>query len=281
MEQEYINDGVVRSKLMAGQGLIHATSTKNLGNMSYARDHDGSAQDNFAQLMTAMEVDTEMYSILFPKLTHSCNVALVAAMPGRTGRVLIDQHSPEVLRLATFAGIDPPADFISAPEMGIDACISNSPATLLAVLPADCAPVMLFDPVSNSYALIHAGVLGTLSGIVSNCVECMLEWCNTRVTDLVCYVGPCVSADIYNLTSSGLWQAVLKGRVDQAVATSFDLRQTIAGQLRQLGVPAAQIETSRFCTGRDATLFFSNYSAKTQEEKRQQGRHISLLGRPA
>jgi len=252
-----------------------------MGNMSYARDHDGRAPDNFAKLMRVLAVDMEQYTILFPKLTHSCNVAMVAATPGRTGRVLIDQHSPEIVHLATFNGIDPPADFISEPEKGIDACISSSPETLLAVLPADCAPVMLFDPVSSNYALIHAGVLGALSGIVRHCIACMSNWCSTRATDLACYIGPCVSADIYDLTTSGLWQAVLKDRVDPAAAASFDLRQTISGQLRELGVPPAQIEISRFCTGGDSALFFSNYSARTNEEKRQQGRHVSLLGRPA
>jgi hypothetical protein len=269
----------VESALLSAHGLMNATSTKVLGNMSFARDMDGTAPENFALLLDDLEIDAGKTAILFPKLTHSANVAQVAALPGRTGRILIDQYSPEVMKLAKFSGIDPPPHFIGDPGSGIDACISASFDTCLAILPADCAPVMLYDPVTGHYAIVHAGVLGAISGIVINTVNCMTSWCGTNPSDLVCYIGPCVTSDIYVLKLSGLWNTVLKEKIDERVAENFDLKEYIVKQLVDLGVPVPRIETSGFCTGRDAHLFFSNYSAKTDEEKRIQGRHLSLIGR--
>lgn len=272
-------DGLVSSTALSGHGLINAVSTKALGNMSFSRDFDGTAPGNFGALLRKLGLDAGRETFLFPKLTHSSNVALVRAVPGRSGRVLIDQSSPEVVELARFAGIDPPADFIAAPETGMDACISDSPDCCLAILPADCAPVMLYDPASGYYALVHAGVLGALSGIVLNTVRCMERWCGTEPARLLCHIGPCVTSDFYDLRQSGLWNSVLKHHVAPAIAEHFELRTLIAEQLLSLGLARANIGSSRYCTGSDAELFFSNYSARTQEEKRLQGRHLALLGR--
>jgi YfiH family protein len=279
LNQEILEDGVVESSLLTNQGIVNATSTKALGNMSISRDLDGSAQSNFANLMRVLNIDIERQSVLFPKLTHSSNVALVAAREGRTGRINIDQNSPEIVELARFEGINPPQDFIADPASGIDACISSSPDTFLAVLPADCAPVMIYDPKTGYYALAHSGVLGTFSGIVINTVNSMRQWCQTNPSDLVVYLGPCVTSKIYNLKLSGLWNKVLRDRVDADVAENFELKEYIKRQLLELGVLEANIETSRFCTGSDDQLFFSNYSAKTVEDKQKQGRHLSIVGR--
>lgn len=249
--------------------------------MSFSRDVDGRAAEHYRELLNLLGIDEKEESVVFPNLKHSANVALLEKKAGRNGRILLDQNSPEVVRLAKYDGINPPRDFIPNPETGIDACISSSENFYLAILPADCAPVFIYDKRSGYYGIVHAGVLGAFSGIVRNTIECMRLWCRTEVSDLVCYIGPCITSRVYSLESSGLWEKVLKDVVNPAEARDFDLKSFLHAQLLQLGVRPSEIEESDLCTGSDTELFFSNYSARTVADKMSQGRTISIIGAKA
>lgn len=279
LKMECLNAGIVQSVKLLGLGVPHGTSTKSLGNMSFARDHDGHAERNLGDVFRRVGIREKGNSILFLNLTHSANVALVKKVEKRSGRIVLSQESPEIISLSKSKGIDPPRDFIPNPEEGIDACISKSEDLFLAILPADCAPVFLYDPVTQYYGIVHAGVLGVFSGIVPHTVECMREWAGSTLEDIECYVGPCISSRMYQLQSSGLWKTILQDRVSLHDAENFDLKQNLKMQLLKVGLIESRIQLSDFCTGSDTELFFSNYSAKTAEEKNKQGRVVSLIGR--
>lgn len=277
---EIMREGVIVESLrLSKMGIVNATSTKKLGNMSVARDSDETAQVNFNNLLKLLKINPSTQTILFPELTHSANVALVANDLTRKGKILINQQSPEVKQLAIFEGINPPKDFIANSASGIDACISNSLDMFIAILPADCAPVMLYDPVTKYYAMVHSGVLGTFSGIVINTINSMISWCGTNPSDVICYLGPCVTSKFYRLKKSGLWNSVLKDKITQQVAEHFELKDYIKSQLLNTGVLNENISVSQFCTGTNNELFYSNYSVKTIAEKQKQGRHISIIGK--
>lgn len=277
MEQE--KRAIIKSSLLVSDGITHGVSTKPMGNMSFGRDYDGTAVKNLKNFLELLDIQADKDTILFLNLTHSANVALVKKVEGRNGRVVLSQNSPEIVRLAKFQGINPPSDYVSRPEEGIDACISKSPGLLLAILPADCAPIFLYDPVTSYYAIAHAGVLGAFSNIVPRTIECMREWVEVDPHNLHCYIGPCITSKIYHLESSGLWKTVLHDKVSLEQARSFDLKDYLANQLLTLGLKKENIELSKACTGSDSDLFFSNYSVKTNIEKNKQGRIISCIGR--
>ena len=48
---------------------------------------------------------------------------------------------------------------------GADALITASPGLLLGVLVADCAPILLADPVSGAIGVAHAGWRGTAGDV--------------------------------------------------------------------------------------------------------------------
>ena len=58
-------------------------------------------------------------------------------------------------------------------EQRFDALTSDVDGMLLGVKTADCVPVLLGDPVTRSYAAIHAGWRGTVQSIVAKAVEAM------------------------------------------------------------------------------------------------------------
>jgi YfiH family protein len=246
--------------------------------MSFSRDIEGKAAKHYQDLLNLLGINEKEDSVVFLNLKHSANVALVEKRTGRNGRVLLDQNSPEIVRLAKFSGINPPRDFIPNPETGIDACISNSENFYLGILPADCAPIFIYDTRSRYYAIVHAGVLGAFSRIVQYTIECMKQWCLSDVADLVCYIGPCITSKVYSLESSGLWEKVLKGVVDPAWVHDFDLKSFLHTQLLELGVKPTEIEVSGLCTASRPDLFFSNYNARTVPDKLRQGRSISIIG---
>lgn len=273
-------DKIITSGIFKATGVIHGVSTKQLGNMALSRDFDGTTAKNLEGLFGDLGIDLENSSVVFLNLTHSGNIALLERIPGRTGKITLGQNAPEVVKLAKYRGIDPPKDFIANPSAGIDACISNSRGLFLAILPADCAPVFVYDPQTHYFGIIHAGVLGAFSEIVPHTIRLMETWCKSDPRDLLCYIGPCVTSKIYHLTSSGLWQNVLLGKVDQKLAEEFDLKLFLNSQLLSIGVRSENIEISAHCTGSETDLFFSNYSVKTLEQKKKQGRNLALIGRP-
>lgn len=274
---EIMNNQIIKSRILNYYTIIHGTSTKTLGNMSLARDIDGEALKNLQIFFNKLGIDYENCQIIFPKLKHSANVALVSKGQ-MSGVVSLEQNSSEILKLKKFSGINPPIDFIADPEEGIDACISNSKNLFIAMLPADCAPVFLFDPITDYYALIHAGVLGAFSKISLNTISCMSEWCSTKPENLICYIGPSISSKQYKLKESGLWNKVLKKRVDEKIAENFNLKYFLKDQLIGAGVKSKNIEICPLCTATNNDLFFSNYVAKSVEEKQLQGRHMSIIG---
>ncbi len=272
-----MNNQIIKSEKLDNQRITHGISTKFFGNMSMLRDINGTACENQKKFFNTLGIDSKECQIFFPKLKHSANVALISSSQ-QNGVIPLGQNSPEIIKLKKFSGINPPADFIADPETGIDACMSNSKHLFIAMMPADCAAIFLFDPVTNYYALIHAGVLGAFSKITLNTINCMTNWRSVKPKNLICYIGPSISSKVYKLKKSGLWNKVLKNEVSEKIAETFDLKLFLRDQLIEAGVRNENIEISPLCTATNNNLLFSNYSVKSVEKKQAQGRHMCVIG---
>lgn len=75
-----------------------------------------------------------------------------------------------------------------------DAIATDDPSIAIGVRVADCAPVLLVEPVRRVVAAVHAGWRGTASQIVSKAVETLREVWGVDPTDLRAAIGPCLSA---------------------------------------------------------------------------------------
>ena len=79
-----------------------------------------------------------------------------------------------------------------------DAIVTDQKKLPIAVLTADCAPILLYDKKRNMVAAIHAGWKGALKGIVLNVINFMLsKGCRRR--NLIAAIGPCIGPRNYKI----------------------------------------------------------------------------------
>ncbi|MCY3879414.1 MAG: peptidoglycan editing factor PgeF [Rhodobacteraceae bacterium] len=105
-----------------------------------------------------------------------------------TGRQI---HSARVYRVSE----SPPT---VSPEA--DSFVTAMHGTAVAVLSADCMPILFADLRTGSVAAAHAGWRGALAGVIENTVAEMVA-CGSRRSDIRAAIGPCISRDKYEVQS--------------------------------------------------------------------------------
>ena len=137
------------------------------------------------------------------------------ALPGLTPRgapalasVGVDARSPDAREAGSRqrrAGSETratcPADASEQRPDG-DAIVSNEPGLALAVMVADCVPILLADPVDGAAAAIHAGWRGTCARVAPAAIERMQREFGTDPGDLIAAIGPSVGPDDYEVGES-------------------------------------------------------------------------------
>ena len=79
-----------------------------------------------------------------------------------------------------------------------DAVITNQKRLPIAVLTADCVPILLYDHKNNFIAAIHAGWKGAFNGIITKVINFMLKkGCKKKTITAV--IGPCIKQNSYNV----------------------------------------------------------------------------------
>ena len=152
-----------------------------------------------------------------------------------------------------------------------DALVTTSPGVVLAILTADCVPIVLHDPVAGVLACVHAGWRGTVAGVTAAALAAMQDL-GTRPADVTAGIGPAVGADRYQV-GPDVHQAVT--RTFGPAAAQFirpdppapgrwllDLQAANRHALRQAGVPAPRIHTTDIPTGPVPGHFFSDRTAR-------------------
>jgi polyphenol oxidase len=79
-----------------------------------------------------------------------------------------------------------------------DGLVTAVPGIALAVLAADCAPVLLFDPVARVIGAAHGGWRGALGGVVDATVARMAELGAQR-PHIRAAIGPCIARRSYEV----------------------------------------------------------------------------------
>ncbi|MFA5188797.1 MAG: polyphenol oxidase family protein [Patescibacteria group bacterium] len=238
---------IIRSELFKEWGVVHGVSTKNYGNMSYDRDKTGKAEENLRRFLARLDLNLDEISLLKLPVNNTSNVALISKFQ-KKGRIILHEKSREVVDLHKFDK-----------KSGFDACIGFSQNTYLAILPADCAPVMLFEPNTGYFAMIHAGAAGVKDMIVAKTIFCMKKWCQINPQTLISYVGPNICYNHYKIEGQ-----------------SYNIAGAIKGQLLLAQVLEKNIEMDTHCTFEDEHLFFSHFRAVKKEDE---GRQIAIIGR--
>jgi len=157
--------------------------------------------------------------------------------------------------------VDGPRD---APLADTDALVTRTPRLALAVVSADCVPVLLADARAGVVGAVHAGRVGARDGVVARAVEAMVAE-GAHEQDISVLLGPAVSGRNYEVPAAMAdeVEAVLPGsRATSSKGTpALDLRAGIACQLKTLGVGAIDVDPR--CTVDEAGLFSHRRGAPT------------------
>jgi purine-nucleoside/S-methyl-5'-thioadenosine phosphorylase / adenosine deaminase len=162
-----------------------------------------------------------------------------------------------------------------------DALVTATPGTVLAILVADCVPIILYDPAAHVLACVHAGWRGTVARTARAALAAMCSL-GTRPEDVIAGIGPSVAAGSYQVGEEVAGAARdafgeeevagaardAFGRQAQALLRPaagggpgqwlFDLPAANRHVLRAAGVPDGQIHVTATPTGPGPGLFFSH-----------------------
>lgn len=208
-----------------------------------------------------------------------------------TGRQI---HS-DVIHCVSKAPAHPPAG---------DGLITRTPGLLIAVLAADCLPIIVVDTRVHAVGVFHAGWRGTLKRIIEKGVGEMRKHFGSRPGDLRAAVGPGIQSCCYEIGpevrdkfegqfsyASSLFReskesdAVRKkypllflsarapGHTEMPKKIFLDLAEANRRQLIAAGVPARNISVLDLCTSCRTDSFFSH-----RAEHGRTGRMMAAVG---
>lgn len=154
---------------------------------------------------------------------------------------------------------------------GVDALVTRVRGVALAVLAADCLPVLLVDPVAGVAAAAHAGRQGLVAGVLQEVLGVMAaEGADPARTTAV--IGPAVCGRCYELPQETA-QRVATAVPGSAATTrngapSADLT---VGALRLLGAAGVTASAVGGCTVEQPARFYSH------RRDGRTGRHAGLV----
>jgi polyphenol oxidase len=161
-----------------------------------------------------------------------------------------------------------------------DALVSATPGLLLAVLTADCQPVLFSDPVAGVIGAAHAGWRGAAGGVLEATIDAM-ETLGAKRSRISAVIGPTISQSAYEVGPEFLDRFRAEAEENTRFFASgpgdrllFDLPGYGLHRLRTAGVGRA--EWTGHCTYRDPGRFYS-YRRTTHAGEADYGRLISTI----
>ena len=221
-----------------------AYGTLNLG--GHVGDDPVAVTENRRRLAAALGVD----KLTIADQKHTARVAVVAEWLAGRG------HGGVTDAAAAFPATD--------------AMITNLPGTALTILVADCAPVVLYDPVRRAVGAAHSGRLGTVKGVIPQTVKAMAATFGSAPQDLLIGIGPAIGAASYEIgaaESAEVTEAFGDAGTRLLTPTrpghaTFDLAAAIRRQLRTAGVPEGNVHHMAIDTRTSTDAFFSDRAAR-------------------
>lgn len=152
-----------------------------------------------------------------------------------------------------------------------DALITNVPNYIIGVKIADCAGILIFDPVCKAVSAIHSGWRGTLKKILPKTIEKMTSMFNSNPKNFLVYISPLASVESYEVGKEfeNLFPYSIFHRDGKIY---FDNKKEILTQLINSGVRLENIEVSDLCTIANQNL----HSYRRDKEK--SGRMFAFIG---
>ena len=176
-----------------------------------------------------------------------------------------------------FIYIDKKYQFKSKPK--VDAVITNQTNLPIAILTADCAPILIFDHQKKIIAAIHAGWKGAYKGIVGRVIKFMLKK-GSKPQNITAVIGPSISIDNYEVQNDFKNKFLKKDRRNKIFfkikrkKLYFDLSNYVKSMLLKNKIK--KIEKIKIDTFDFKNKFFSARRALSLKHA-DYGRNISII----
>ena len=201
--------------------------------------------------------------------------ALDAVVPGARLVTLFQVHSADALY------VEQPWPDDGRPHA--DAMVTDRPGLALAILTADCTPVLFADREAGVIGAAHAGWKGAFAGVIESTVATMEER-GARRERIAAAVGPVIARKSYEVDES-FFRCFLEAEPANETFFSpgreghhqFDLEAFVLARLAAAGI--ARAEALGLDTYSDPDRFFS-YRRATHRGEPTYGRQCSIICLP-
>jgi polyphenol oxidase len=160
-----------------------------------------------------------------------------------------------------------------------DALITNKKKLPIAILTADCAPVLIFDKKNKMIAAVHAGWKGAYKDIIIKVIKFMVKkGCSPK--DITAAIGPCISLKNYEIKKDFMKKFIKKNNKNKIFfkrinnRNFFSLNKYIHSQLKSLDIK--KIDIINKDTFNIKNNFFSARRSIVRNEA-DYGRNISII----
>jgi YfiH family protein len=171
-------------------------------------------------------------------------------------------------------------DDTPSPRPRADGIVTNTPGLAIAVLTADCQPVLFADRTAGVIGAAHAGWRGALDGVLEATIDQMCA-AGAQRDQIHAVIGPTISQRAYEVGQEFLERFMDEDRDSARFFINgqdgrylFDLPGYGLMRLRMAGIGAA--EWTAHCTYHDEARFYS-YRRATHRGEADYGRLISVI----
>ena len=168
---------------------------------------------------------------------------------------------------------------LSKKKIKADAVITDKKKLPIAILTADCVPLLIYDKKKEMIAAVHAGWKGAFKGIIKKVIKFMLKK-GCKKNQIIAAIGPCISQKNYNVKEDFMKKFIKKDKMNEFFFKKkkniiyFNLPSFVKFQLNACKI--SNIDMINIDTFDDKNNFFSaRRSLKLKHD--DYGRNISII----
>lgn len=162
VQSQYLQHKNIKHGFFGRNGGVSTGFCNSLNASFKANDTDANVLENRKRIANALGFE----SLFTVKQVHENNV------------LIVDENTPK--------------------HQEADAMVTKTPGILLAIQTADCAPILLSDPINQVVAGIHAGWRSAVKNIVTATIKTMLEL-GAELKNISAVIGPCIQQQSFEV----------------------------------------------------------------------------------
>jgi len=246
-------------KLKNIPGLVHGFSDIKDGNMSFDWGESDSVIKNRSTFLSRLGINSADCIITRTRMSHGTEIEIVnSSLKGR--------------------GIN----LSASGDADVDAMMTSDKNLFLAILTADCLPVVIYDPIKKAITLVHLSRINTPKNFARNVIDKMKTEYNSISEDIVVGIGPYIHKESYLFEKAELEKVIPNrknfGRFILDLPNgkaAIDLAGYNVEEFISAGVLNKNIEVSEIDTATN-TNFFSHCRSRLAVEP--EGRMLTVVG---